>query len=98
MGTTENLRAAFAGESEANRRYLAFAKKAEEEGLKNVARLFRAAAEAETIHAHNHIKADGGIRTTKEFFSNMILAMKASGKRLQECRERKNSTIKTVKI
>ncbi len=66
MGTSENLRAAFAGESQANRRYLAFAKKAEEEGFKNIAKLFRAAAEAETIHAHNHIKADGGINATKE--------------------------------
>ncbi|UCD06862.1 MAG: rubrerythrin family protein, partial [Candidatus Aenigmatarchaeota archaeon] len=60
------LRQAFAGESQANRRYLAFAKKAEEEGLKNVARLFMAAAEAETVHALNHIKADGGIKVTKE--------------------------------
>jgi rubrerythrin len=66
MGTNENLREAFAGESQANRRYLAFAKKAEEEGLKNVARLFRAAAEAETVHALNHIKADGGVKVTKE--------------------------------
>ena len=51
--TTENLKTAFAGESQANRKYLAFAKKVEEEGLTQVARLFRAAAEAETIHAHD---------------------------------------------
>jgi len=66
MGTTENLRHAFAGESQANRRYLAFAKKAEEEGLKNVAKLFRAAADAETVHALNHIKTNGGVKVTKE--------------------------------
>ncbi len=66
MGTKENLGAAFAGESQASRRYLAFAEKAEEEGLKNVARLFRAAAEAETVHAHNHMRADNGINATKE--------------------------------
>jgi len=49
----ENLKNAFAGESQANRRYLAFARKAEEEGLAQVAKLFRATAEAETIHALN---------------------------------------------
>lgn len=66
MGTTENLGAAFAGESRASRRYLAFAMKAEEEGMRNVARLFRAAADAETVHAHNHLRTDGGIKTTQE--------------------------------
>jgi len=49
--TEEDLKEAFAGESQANRKYLAFAKKAEQDGFKNVARLFRTAAEAETIHA-----------------------------------------------
>ena len=62
----KNLREAFSGESQANRRYLAFAKKAEEEGFMNIARLFRAAAESETIHAHNHLKAMDGIRSTRE--------------------------------
>lgn len=62
----ENLKAAFAGESQANRKYLAFAKKADEEGFRQVARLFRAAAEAETVHAHNHLRELGGIRSTKE--------------------------------
>jgi len=58
MGSTaEHLAAAFAGESQANRRYLAFSEKAEEEGYTMVARLFRAAAAAETIHAHNHLRA-----------------------------------------
>ncbi len=65
-GTPENLQAAFAGESQANRRYLAFARKAEEEGKPNTARLFRAAAEAETIHAHAHLRLMGGVKTTAE--------------------------------
>ncbi len=66
MSTTDNLKNAFAGESQANRKYLAFAKKAEEEGFKQIAKLFRAAAEAETVHAHNHLRVLGGIRSTKE--------------------------------
>ena len=60
MGATdENLKTAFAGESQANRRYLAFAKKAEQDGFRQVARLFRAAAEAETVHAMKHMKVLG---------------------------------------
>src|SRR5512139_3275963 len=62
----KNLQDAFAGESQANRKYLAFAEKAEKEGYKQVAKLFRAAAAAETIHAHNHLREMGGIKTTKE--------------------------------
>jgi rubrerythrin len=62
--TSENLRAAFAGESQANRRYLAFAKKAEEEGYTQAAKLFRAAAEAETVHALNHVQITGEVKTT----------------------------------
>jgi rubrerythrin len=62
--TIEKLKEAFAGESQANRRYLAFAKKADEEGLTQVAKLFRAAAEAETIHAHNHMRIAGEIGMT----------------------------------
>ncbi len=64
--TEKNLQDAFAGESQANRKYLAFAKKADKEGYKQVAKLFRAAAEAETVHAHNHLKELGGIKSTKE--------------------------------
>jgi rubrerythrin len=64
--TEQNLRDAFAGESQANRKYLAFSKKAEQEGYPQVARLFRAAAEAETIHAHNHLRTLGGIGGTRE--------------------------------
>jgi len=70
--TEENLKAAFAGESQANRRYLAFAKKAEEEGFKQVAKLFRAAAEAETIHALNHLRALGAVKTTTENLKEAI--------------------------
>jgi rubrerythrin len=64
--TTDNLAAAFAGESQANRKYLAFAKKAEQDGFPQVARLFRAAAEAETVHAHAHLRVLGGVKDTKE--------------------------------
>jgi len=70
--TEQNLKDAFAGESQANRKYLAFAKKAETEGFKQVARLFRAAAEAETVHAHNHFKELGGIKSTKENLQEAI--------------------------
>jgi len=64
--TEKNLKDAFAGESQANRKYLAFAKKADSEGYKQVARLFRATAEAETVHALNHLKELAGVKTTKE--------------------------------
>jgi rubrerythrin len=64
--TNDNLKAAFAGESQANRKYLAFAKKAEKDGFPQVARLFRAVSEAETVHAHGHLQAMGGIRSTLE--------------------------------
>ncbi len=65
MTTEYNLKEAFAGESQANRKYLAFAKKADDEGYAQVARLFRAAADAETVHAHAHLKVLGGIGTTE---------------------------------
>ena len=67
MATTEsNLKEAFAGESQANRKYLAFAKKAEAEGFGNVAKLFRTAAEAETIHALAHLNALDGVGSTAD--------------------------------
>jgi rubrerythrin len=62
--TDENLKAAFAGESQANRMYLAFAKKADEEGFTQIAKLFRAAAEAETVHALNHLRVLGQVKST----------------------------------
>jgi rubrerythrin len=70
--TEKNLAEAFAGESQANRRYLAFAKQADKEGYHQVAKLFRAAAEAETVHAHAHMKALGGIKTTAENLKEAI--------------------------
>ncbi len=67
MGKTEeNLMAAFAGESQANRKYLAYAKKAEKDGFPQIGRLFRAVAHAETVHAHNHLRVFGGINATLE--------------------------------
>lgn len=62
--TLENLMAAFAGESQANRKYLAYAQAADKEGLSGVAKVFRAAAAAETIHAHTHLKNAGKIGDT----------------------------------
>ncbi len=62
--TEDHLKEAFAGESQANRKYVAFAKQAEKDGLPNIARLFRVTAEAETLHAHGHLAALGGIGTT----------------------------------
>lgn len=67
MGKTmDNLAEGFAGESKANRKYLAYAKKAEEEGYPQVAKLFKTIAEAETLHAHSHFKEMGGIKSTAE--------------------------------
>jgi rubrerythrin len=61
-----NLAEAFAGESQANRKYLAFSKKADAEGYKQIAKLFRAAADAETVHAHAHLRELSGVKSTKE--------------------------------
>jgi rubrerythrin len=70
--TTKNLQEAFAGESQANRKYLAFAKKADQEGYPQVAKLFRAAAEAETVHAHAHLRVLKGIKSTSENLKEAI--------------------------
>ncbi|MFO8060370.1 MAG: rubrerythrin family protein [Bacillota bacterium] len=61
MSTQDNLMEAFAGESQANRRYLAFARKADKDGFPNVARIYRAIAEAETVHALKHLEVAGEI-------------------------------------
>lgn len=66
MTTSDHLKEAFAGESQANQKYRAFAKKAEQEGLPNVARLFRTTAEAERIHAEGHLKSLDGIAGTAD--------------------------------
>jgi rubrerythrin len=68
----EYLKEAFAGESQANRKYLAFAAAADKEGYPQVARLFRAAADAETVHAHNHLNALKGIKSTRENLQEAI--------------------------
>jgi len=70
--TLENLKEAFAGESQANRKYLAFAKQADADGYPQVAKLFRAAAEAETVHAHAHLRAMEGVGSTKD---NLLAAV-----------------------
>ncbi|MBI4643843.1 MAG: rubrerythrin family protein [Deltaproteobacteria bacterium] len=97
--TVDNLKEAFAGESQANRRYLAFAAKAEQEGYAQIARLFRAAAAAETVHAHNHLKVLKGVRSTaenlqeaidgetsefREMYPRMITAAQAEGNKEAE--------------
>jgi rubrerythrin len=81
MGTSENLQEAFAGESQANRKYLAFAKQADSEGLSQVAKLFRAAAYAETVHAHAHLRVMGGVKKTAE---NVGAAIEGEGFEFQE--------------
>ena len=68
----KNLEEAFAGESQANRKYLAFARQADREGHGQAARLFRAAAEAETVHAHAHLRTLGGIKSTAENLRSAI--------------------------
>jgi rubrerythrin len=100
MAKTEQfLKDAFAGESQANRKYLAFAAKADQEGFPQVARLFRAAAEAETVHAHSHLRALNGVHSTKEnlqaaisgethefktMYPEMIEAARAEGQKVAE--------------
>lgn len=81
MASIDNLQEAFAGESQANRKYLAFARKADEDGMAQVAKLFRAAAEAETIHAHAHLRVMGGIKSTAE---NLQSAIEGEGFEFQE--------------
>jgi rubrerythrin len=70
--SVQNLREAFAGESQANRKYLAFAEKADREGYPQVARMFRAAAEAETVHALNHLRALKAIGSTADNLKEAI--------------------------
>jgi len=81
MATKDNLADAFAGESQANRMYLAFAKKAEDDGYPQVAKLFRAAAAAETIHAHAHFRVMGGIQETT---ANLEKAIAGEGHEFKE--------------
>ena len=76
MTTAKNLKDAFAGESQANRMYLAFAKQADSDGFPQVAKLFRAAAAAETVHAHAHFRAMGGVKDTP---GNLQAAIEGEG-------------------
>ena len=97
--TMEDLQAAFAGESQANRKYLAYAAQAEKEGHIGVAKLFKAAAAAETVHAHTHLRNMGGIKDTaanlqdaiagethefKSMYPGMIADAKAEGEKAAE--------------
>jgi rubrerythrin len=84
--TEKNLGDAFAGESQANRKYLAFAKQAEQEGHKQVAKLFRAAAEAETVHAHAHLKTAiaGETHEFKKMYPEFITEAKKEGNKAAE--------------
>ena len=70
--TLENLMAAFAGESQANRKYTAYAKKAQADGKLNAAKLFRAAADAETIHALKHFEVAGKTHSTEENLKDAV--------------------------
>ena len=81
MATSENLQEAFAGESQANRTYLAFARKADADGRPQIARLFRAAAAAETVHAHAHLRVMGGVKTTAD---NLQAAIEGEGAEFKE--------------
>ena len=81
MASIDNLKEAFAGESQANRKYLAFAKKADSEGFPQIAKLFRAAANAETVHAHAHLRVLDGVQGTAE---NLQEAIGGEGFEFQE--------------
>jgi rubrerythrin len=70
--TADNLKTAFAGESQANRKYLAYAMKADKEGYPQIAKLFRAAADAETIHALGHLQNMGGVGSTLDNLKDAI--------------------------
>jgi rubrerythrin len=72
MSTAEHLKEAFAGESQANQKYRAFAEKAEREGFPNIAKLFRTTAEAERIHAAGHLASMSGIGSTAENLKSAI--------------------------
>ena len=76
MKTNDNLAAAFAGESQANRKYLAYAEAAEKDGFAQVARLFRAVAAAETIHALAHFRALGAVKGTGENLKDALAGEK----------------------
>jgi rubrerythrin len=111
MSTQDNLQAAFAGESQANRKYLAFAAKADDEGHPQIAKLFRAAAAAETVHAHAHLRVMGGVKDTKqnlqaaidgerhefnEMYPDFIQEAEAEGNRAAATSFRNASTVEQI--
>ncbi len=70
--TDDNLRTAFASECQSNIEYLAYAHQAMDEGLMQVAQLFREASGAEVVHALNHLKAMGVVRTTLQNLEDAV--------------------------
>ncbi len=100
MKTLENLKTGFVAESQAHQRDLAFALKAEQEELTQVARLFRAIAEAEGIHAFNHLRLLGGVSDTQEnleaAFERENLASKTYPEFIREANEEGNSSVATI--
>lgn len=97
--TQKNLEEAFAGESQANRRYLGYARQAEKEGYPQVARLFRAVAEAETVHALTHLKHLNGVKSTRENLEEAIAGEthefnKMYPRMIQEAAEEGKSAVK----
>ncbi|PKU22146.1 rubrerythrin family protein [Telmatospirillum siberiense] len=111
MKTEKNLAEAFAGESQANRKYLAFGEAAAKEGLAQVAKLFRAVAAAETIHAHAHLRAMGGVKTTavnlaeaiagekhefEEMYPGFVATAQAEGARVAEISMKRAMDVEVV--
>lgn len=111
MKTEQNLAEAFAGESQANRKYLAFGEAAAKEGLAQVAKLFRAVAAAETIHAHAHLRAMGGVKATvdnlkeaiagekhefEEMYPGFVATAQAEGARIAEISMKRAMDVEVV--
>ena len=72
MATMDNVKAAYAGESQANRKYLSFSEKAVQDGYPVIARLFRAASDAEAIHARNLLTVMGAVKSTAENLASSV--------------------------
>ena len=98
--TLKNLKAGFVAESQAHQRNLAFAMKAEQDGLPQIARLFRAVAEAEAIHAYNHLRLLGGISDTQEnlqaAFERENLAQNTYPRFIKEANEEGNNAVAKI--
>jgi rubrerythrin len=98
--TLNNLKAGFVAESQAHLRNLAFAMKAEQEGYSQAARLFRAIAEAESVHAFNHFRLLGAVSDTQEnlesAFARENLAASTYPQFIREANEEENTSVATV--